>query len=127
VTHGVRVHAAAQFVPQDSAPDEQRNVYAYRITMTNEGERPVRLLSRRWVIVDADGHRQEVQGPGVVGEFPHLQPGEQFHYVSGCPLPTSWGTMEGTYTFEYEDGQKFDVRIGRFFLVPTAPPLEQPI
>ena len=127
VTRGVRVQAAAQYLPQDSSPDEKRNVYAYRITLINEGDRPVRLLSRHWIIVDADGCREDVQGPGVVGEFPHLQPGENFQYVSGCPLSTPWGTMEGKYSLEYDDGERFEIRIGRFFLVPSAPPLEQPI
>lgn len=127
LTDGIRIHAAAQYVPQDSAPDKGRNVYVYRITMTNHGDRPARLLSRHWVIVDAEGERREVRGPGVVGEFPYLQPGEQFHYHSGCPLTTVWGTMEGSFTFEYDDGEKFDVEVGRFFLVPSAPPLEQPI
>ena len=74
--------------------------------------------------IDADGGREEVRGRGVVGEYPHLEFGESYSYVSYCPMKTSWGTMEGSYTFEREDGSRFDVEIGRFFLVPSAPSLQ---
>ncbi|HLQ36331.1 MAG TPA: Co2+/Mg2+ efflux protein ApaG [Planctomycetota bacterium] len=123
LTEGVRIHAAAQFLPQESDPSSSRFVFAYKITMTNEGERTARLLSRHWIILDSENRRDEVRGPGVVGEYPKLAPGESYSYVSYCPLPTTWGTMEGTYTFERDEGQRFQVRIGRFFLVPSAPPL----
>ena len=76
------------------------------------------------MIVDADGQRESVRGRGVIGEFPKLAAGESYSYVSFCPLGTSWGTMEGSYVFERDDGKRFTVRIGRFFLVPTAPPLQ---
>jgi ApaG protein len=99
-------------------------VFAYKIVLVNEGDAPARLLSRHWVILDADGHREDVEGPGVVGETPRLDPGERFEYMSGCPLPTPWGTMEGSYLFERDDGQTFRVKIGRFFLV--APQLIKP-
>ena len=131
-THGIRIHAAAEFTPQDVLPQEfhgggedapQSFVFRYKVTMTNVGEEPARLLSRHWVIVDADGGREEVRGRGVVGEYPHLEAGGTYSYVSYCPMQTSWGTMEGAYTFEREDGSRFDVEIGRFFLVPSAPPL----
>jgi ApaG protein len=80
-------------------------------------------VSRHWVIVDSDGKREEVRGKGVVGDFPKLALGESYSYVSYCPIATTWGTMEGSYTFERDDGTRFQVGIGRFFLVPTAPPL----
>ena len=132
-TQGIRVYAAAEFMPQDVLPQEFRApgdepgesfVFRYQITISNVGDAPARLLSRHWVIVDSDGGQEEVRGRGVVGEFPKLEAGESYSYVSYCPLQTSWGTMEGSYTFEREDGSRFDAAIGRFFLVPTAPPLK---
>jgi ApaG protein len=118
------VQAQAQFVPSQSDPERKLHLYAYRITLTNFGPERARLVSRHWVIVDAEGNRENVHGPGVVGEFPDLGPGESFSYVSSCPLRTRWGTMEGTYLFERPGGDRFVVQIGRFFLVPSAPPLQ---
>lgn len=123
VTEGIRVHAAAQFLPQESDASGQRYVFAYKVTLTNVGEQTARLLSRHWVILDSDNRREDVRGPGVIGEYPKLAPGESYSYISYCPLRTTWGTMEGSYTFERDDGTRFSVRIGRFFLAPTAPPL----
>lgn len=123
VTAGIRIQAAAQYLPQESEPDAGRYVFAYKITIGNEGQRNARLLARHWIILDSEGRREDVRGPGVVGEYPSLAPGESYSYVSYCPLRTSWGTMEGSYTFERDDGSRFQVRIGRFFLVPSAPPL----
>lgn len=122
VTHGIRVQAAAQYLPQESDPDDGKFVFTYQITITNLGERTAQLVSRHWVIVDANGKREEVRGAGVVGAFPRLAKGESHTYRSYCPLATPWGTMEGSYRFQTENGA-FDVTIGRFFLVPTAPPL----
>lgn len=125
LTEGIRIHAAAQYLPQESEPENRRFVYAYRITMTNESATgSARLVSRHWQIVDSEGRREEVRGRGVVGEYPKLAVGENYSYVSYCPLATNWGTMEGSYTFERDDGSQFDVAIGRFFLVPSAPELE---
>jgi ApaG protein len=123
VTDGIRVHAAAQFLPQESDPGAARYVFAYKITLSNEGETRARLLARHWIILDSEGRREDVRGPGVIGEYPSLAPGESYSYISYCPLKTSWGTMEGSYTFERDDGSRFQVRIGRFFLAPSAPPL----
>jgi ApaG protein len=132
-TAGIRVYAAAEYMPQEVLPQEFRDpgaepqqsyVFRYKITMSNVGEERARLLSRHWIIVDGEGHREEVRGRGVVGEYPQLEVGESYSYVSYCPLQTSWGTMEGTYTFERDDGSRFEVAIGRFFLVPSAPPLQ---
>lgn len=123
VTEGIRIQAAAQFLPQESEPSAGRYVFAYKITMTNEGQGNARLLARHWIILDSEGRREEVRGPGVVGEYPSLSPGESYSYISYCPLKTAWGTMEGSYTFERDDGGRFQVGIGRFFLVPSAPPL----
>ncbi len=132
-TDGIRIQAAAEYLPHENLPPEfvgndnghgSRFVFRYKITMTNVGSRTARLLTRHWIIVDGEGRRDEVRGRGVVGEFPKIGPGENHAYVSFCPLSTSWGTMEGTYTFERDDGTRFPVAIGRFFLVPTAPPLQ---
>lgn len=123
VTDGIRIRAAAQFLPQESDPAAGRYLFAYQITIRNEGERTARLLSRHWIILDSEGRRDEVRGKGVVGDFPKLAPGESYSYMSYCPLGTPWGTMEGSYRFERDDGSTFDASIGRFFLVPKSPPL----
>lgn len=127
LTEGIQIHAAATYLPQESKPDNRRHVFAYRITMKNVGSENARLLSRHWVIVDSEGRREEVRGRGVVGEYPQLAAGEDYSYVSYCPLATSWGTMEGSYAFERDDGSTFQVEVGRFFLVPQSPelPLEK--
>jgi len=133
----ILVTAAAEFMPQEVLPHEfsdpsqvdevgavESFVFRYKVTMTNVGQESASLLSRHWIIVDGEGKREEVHGRGVVGEYPTLAPGESYSYISYCPLPTTWGTMEGSYTFEREDGSKIVAAIPRFFLVPTAPPLE---
>ena len=124
-TEGIRVRAAAQYLPDESDPDNKRYIYIYRVIISNEGTERAKLLTRHWIILDADGNRQDVKGPGVVGETPDLEPGESFQYFSGCPLETEWGTMEGTYIMERENGDRLSVVIGRFFLVPSAPALRQ--
>jgi ApaG protein len=127
ITAGIRVQAAARYLPEQSDPEHDRFTFTYRVVISNEGSRRAKLQSRHWLIIDAEGHREEVRGPGVVGEFPDLAPGERFEYTSGCPLATSWGTMEGSYQMEREDGAAFDAAIGRFFLVSaTAMRTEQP-
>lgn len=121
VTDGVRVKVVPTYLPTHSDPANDRFLFAYHVTIVNEGTRRARLRSRQWAIVDADGERHEVQGMGVVGHHPDLKPGERFEYSSFCPLNTSWGTMEGSYVMEREDGSVFDARIKRFFLVgPTS-------
>ena len=122
-TNRIQIHAAAQYLPRESEPHNRRFVFAYRITMTNHGTAVVRLQSRHWIIVDSDGRREDVRGRGVMGEYPKLAPGESYSYVSFCPLATPWGTMEGSYQFEGDDGEPVEAAIGRFFLVPSAPPL----
>lgn len=126
ITSGIRVHAAAQYMADESDPQSGRWLYAYRIRIVNQSQQRVHLRSRHWIILDADNKREEVRGAGVVGEQPELAPGESFEYVSNCPLRTRWGTMEGNYTFERDDGTTFPVEVGRFFLVPSAPPIAAP-
>jgi ApaG protein len=126
VTEGVRVRVGALYVPEQSDPDRGRHLYAYRVEVINEGDAPVRLLSRHWIILDAIGERRDVRGPGVVGQQPLIEPGGTFEYTSGCQLETSWGTMEGSYQMERADGTRFDAAIGRFFLAQSvAPPTRQ--
>lgn len=117
VTDGIRVVVVPTFLAAHSDRSASKYVFAYSISIANGGARTARLRSRHWIIVDADGERQDVRGPGVVGQHPTLAPGERFDYSSFCPLQTSWGTMEGSFEFEREDGSVFSVTVGRFYLV----------
>ena len=119
-TEGIRVRVSAQYVPEQSLPEHRRHAFVYRVHITNEGDEWAKLLSRRWVIRDADGETEVVEGPGVIGEMPELEPGEGHEYMSGCPLPTEWGTMEGHYVMQRRDGRTFEAAIGRFFLTRTT-------
>lgn len=112
----IDVSAETQFIPDQSAPDEDRYVFAYTITITNTGGVAAKLLTRHWLITDSNGKIQEVRGDGVVGEQPYLKPGEGFQYTSGSMLETPVGTMEGSYQMQADDGMEFDARIPRFTL-----------
>ncbi len=116
-TLGVRVQVTPAYLPERSAPEQGRFLFSYRIRITNQGDRTVRLLRRHWVIADGRGRVEEVDGAGVVGETPVLRPGASFEYTSFCPLPTPFGTMHGTYLMRAEDGTEFDAEIGQFTLV----------
>lgn len=124
VTEGIRVQVAAQFIPGQSDPDRKQWAYAYRVVISNEGDEPATLVSRHWIIRDAQNDVEEVRGAGVVGENPDLAPGDSFEYMSGCPLSTEWGTMEGTYLMRRPSGSEFEARIGRFFLAPNTAPID---
>lgn len=113
VTRGVRVEVETEYSPDHSTPGSQW-FFLYTITISNEGDEPVQLLSRHWVITDAVGHVEEVRGPGVVGEQPVIEPGQAFEYTSGCPLATPFGAMEGRYEMVTGGGERFDAAIGRF-------------
>lgn len=116
-TQGVRVNVRSEFLADSSSAQRGLWVFAYQVEIENLGERTVQLLSRRWVITDAAGEVQVVEGPGVVGETPVLGMHERFVYRSGCPLETPFGTMEGSYTMRYlDDDSRFDVDIGAFAL-----------
>lgn len=119
-TEEISVRAIAQYIPAQSDPEKNRYFFAYRVTITNKGELPVRLLSRHWIIIDSDGQRTDVQGPGVVGEQPYLEPGKSFTYTSYCPLVTDFGTMEGFFQMRRSDGHEFEAEIGRFYLAANA-------
>ena len=112
----ITVAPRATYIPDQSDADAERYAFAYTITITNTGEIPAQLLSRHWVITDANNMVQEVKGQGVVGAQPRLKPGESFEYTSGSLLPTPVGTMRGTYQMVAEDGTHFDAPIPEFTL-----------
>lgn len=110
-----------RYVPGESDPASRRYVFAYTITIANVGGEPARLLNRRWLITNADGERREVKGKGVVGEQPYIAPGDAFRYTSAAVIETAIGTMQGSYEFEDDAGQLFEVPIPMFSLsVPNA-------
>jgi ApaG protein len=118
-TSDVTVRVSVSFLPEQSEPAKGRWFWAYHVRIENGGGRSVQLISREWSIVDGRGGRHDVAGEGVVGEQPVIDPGEAFDYVSGCPLNTPHGFMEGRYHMVSEDGRRFAVSIPRFPL--TAP------
>lgn len=115
-TRGVNVRVNSRYVPEQSDPDQGGWLFAYTIVISNVGEETVQLLTRHWVITDAEGKVEEVRGPGVVGAQPVLRPGESFEYTSACPLRTPFGTMQGTYQMITENGARFDAEIAPFSL-----------
>jgi len=120
-TEGVHIHVSARYSDEHSSPLSNHWFFLYTIRIRNDRPEQVQLLSRHWVITDATGEVREVQGEGVVGKQPLIQPGEAFEYTSGCPLETPFGEMEGTYQMVREDGSSFEARIGRFHLSePTS-------
>ncbi len=112
----IEIVPIAQFIPDQSDPEAPRYVFAYTITIRNTGSLPAQLISRHWLITDANNEVQEVRGLGVVGKQPLLQPGETFEYTSGSSLTTPIGTMKGTYQMVGEDGTRFDAEIPEFVL-----------
>jgi ApaG protein len=116
ITHKIRVDVSTSYVDDQSKPDESRYVFSYTITIHNEGTVPAKLLTRHWVITDANGKVQEVRGDGVVGEQPHLQPGQGFRYSSGAVIETPVGAMQGSYQMMADDGARFDAQIAPFRL-----------
>ncbi len=115
VTEGLRVTVRSAFRPDRSEPG--RFLFAYTVTLHNEGARPAQLRARHWIITDARGERQEVVGDGVVGQPPHLAPGETYEYTSFCVLETPHGSMHGTYQMVRPDGTGFDATIAPFALL----------
>ncbi len=112
----IRIQVRTDYVDEQSEPDSDRYVFAYTITISNSGNVAAKLLSRHWVITDANGKVQEVSGDGVVGEQPHLQPGEEYRYSSGAVLETPVGAMQGLYRMQADDGANFDAPIAPFTL-----------
>lgn len=119
--YALDIDVETTYIPEQSEPDESRYVFAYTITIRNAGTVPAKLLNRHWVITDAEGRVNEVRGEGVVGEQPHLGPGEQFRYTSGTVLETPVGSMQGSYHLRADDGTEFEAPIDPFNLsVPMS-------
>jgi ApaG protein len=116
VTDGIRVRVQSHYLPEQSSPKDDRFVFAYTITISNESTYTAQLRTRHWIITDAHGSVEEVKGDGVVGEQPRLSPGQSFQYTSGCVLTTPIGTMQGSYRFWRDDGSYFDAAIAPFSL-----------
>ena len=114
--NNIVIDVQTQYIEEQSKPEKDYFVFAYTITIMNKGDIPARLLNRHWVITDSNHKIQEVRGEGVVGEQPHLKPGEQFVYTSGTMLETSVGTMRGSYEMLSDDGSKFDAMVDEFVL-----------
>ena len=114
VTNGIRVRVTSQFSHAGSHP--RRWYFTYTVHIANEGTETVQLVSRHWIITDGANRVEEIEGPGVVGHKPTLAPGEAFEYTSGCPLPTPFGSMRGTYQMVTRDGDGFDAQIAEFAL-----------
>lgn len=119
-TEGITVRVAPNFLEEQSAVSQGRWFWSYHIRIENNGPEPVQLLTRHWKITDGRGQISHVDGDGVVGEQPVLAPGDSHDYVSGCPLPTPTGAMEGQYRFIREDGGTFLAEIPKFQLLAPA-------
>lgn len=113
---GIDIQTQVNYLPEQSDESGSRFVFSYTITITNIGSAPARLISRHWVITDANNHVQEVRGQGVVGEQPLLKPNQSFEYTSGTVLTTQVGTMRGSYRMQADDGSEFEVEIPQFVL-----------
>ncbi len=116
VTDGLRIEVSARYSPEHSEPGSNHWFFLYTIRISNEGDETCQLISRHWIIRDATGRVEEVQGDGVIGEQPVLEPGDRFEYTSGCPLSTPFGSMEGSYQMVTAGGAHFDAEIARFEL-----------
>ena len=122
VTRGIRVLVRPRYIEEQSDPENERWLFAYHVTIRNEGDRTVQLLSRHWIITNGQGQTEDVRGPGVVGHQPILAPGEQFEYTSACPLETPVGTMHGSFQMAVIGStERFDAAIRPFR--PAVPPL----
>jgi ApaG protein len=116
ITRGIRVSVNPTYLEGQSDPSQGHYVWAYQVTIANEGSETVQLLTRHWKITDGSGQLHEVQGPGVVGEQPVLKPGESFEYTSGTPLSTPSGIMAGSYQMQAASGEMFDAVVPAFSL-----------
>ncbi len=110
------VDVVSYFLPEQSVPEKDRYVFAYTITIKNQGQKGAKLMSRQWIIKDSNGKIEEIEGDGVVGKQPYLKPGDVFRYTSGAVIETPVGVMEGSYFFVDEDGDHFIAPIPRFTL-----------
>jgi ApaG protein len=115
-TRGIRIQVESMYVEERSDPQESYFFFAYHVTISNDGDETAQLISREWVITDSDGNVERVQGAGVVGETPVLEPGGAFEYTSFCPLRTSMGSMQGGYTMRLTGGETIRAEIAPFTL-----------
>ncbi len=115
-TRDVHIRVESELDPRRSAPQQNQWFFIYTVTITNQGDETVQLLSRHWIITNGDGDVEEVRGPGVVGHQPALEHGQSFRYTSACPLPTAFGFMRGTYQMVTAGGEPFDAEIAEFEL-----------
>lgn len=115
-SYNTQVEVETAYIEEQSDPEQSRYVFSYTITIRNQGSVPAKLLTRHWIITDAEGKVQEVEGEGVVGEQPHLKPGDGFRYTSGTVLETPVGSMHGTYQMIADDGVEFEAEIPAFTL-----------
>ena len=116
MSHSINVDVDTLYIESESSPVNSQYVFAYTITIINDGTEAAKLMTRHWVITDANGHIEEVRGDGVVGEQPYLKPGEGFQYTSGAVLKTPVGTMSGSYRMVTDNGSNFDADIPEFIL-----------
>ncbi len=120
-TRGIRIEVQSAYMPERSAPSDAQYLFEYHVRISNVGSETAQLISREWIITNADGEVERVKGPGVVGEKPVLTPGTSFEYRSFCPLKTSVGSMQGSYQMVTANGDQFDAMISPFTLaVPNA-------
>lgn len=115
-TRGIRIQVESKYVEERSEPRDSYFFFSYHVTVTNVGRETAQLMSREWIITDSDANVERVEGPGVVGEQPVLLPGQAFEYTSFCPLRTSVGSMQGSYTMATVGGEKFEALIAPFTL-----------
>ncbi len=115
-TQSIQVSVNTAYIASSSEPEAARYVFAYSITIKNTGDNEAQLLSRHWLITDANGKKQEIRGEGVIGEQPHIQPGESYEYTSGAVIETSVGAMQGSYKMLSPNGDTFTANIPAFSL-----------
>ncbi len=118
ITQGIRIAARPFYLAEQSQPEADNFLFGYEITITNESDRGAMLLDRHWIIKDAQNNIEEVEGDGVVGQTPHLEPGQSFTYQSYCPLKTNYGFMRGSYGMVHAGGERFEAEIAPFALLP---------
>jgi ApaG protein len=115
-TQDILITVTPTYSHEHSHPAQSQYVFVYKVSILNQGSKPVQLLARHWIITDGSGHVEEVQGPGVIGVQPKIKPGQSHEYESFCPLATPVGNMRGTYLMTDETGHQFKVKIPLFFL-----------
>lgn len=118
ITRGIKISVESRYLQEESEPEQDKYIFAYQVTIENEGSEPVQLLTRHWIIKDEYNNVEQVKGEGVVGNQPVVEPGESFTYASRCPLRTEFGIMRGSYGMVRSDGEAFEAKIAPFALLP---------